>query len=51
MKRFKILNGKLSVTEIALPSPGDNKLLVKIHAVVLNFRDLLVTEGIVIKII
>ncbi len=46
MKRFKILNGKLLAEEIAIPSPGDNEVLVKINAVSLNFRDLLVTEGI-----
>lgn len=32
----------LKLEEIAIPKPGENEVLVKIHAVSLNYRDLLI---------
>lgn len=46
MKSYKIQNGKLVFEEMNFPSITENEVLVKIHAVSLNYRDILVTEGI-----
>ena len=45
MKRYIIKNEKLVLEETNIPLVKDNEVLVKIKAVSLNYRDLLVTEG------
>ena len=45
MKRYIINNEKLVLEEANIPIVKDNEILVKIKAVSLNYRDLLVTEG------
>ena len=46
MRSYKIQNGKLVLEEVNFPSITENEVLVKIHAASLNYRDILVTEGI-----
>jgi NADPH:quinone reductase-like Zn-dependent oxidoreductase len=46
MKSYKIQNGKLVFEEMNFPSITGNEVLLKIHAASLNYRDILVTEGI-----
>lgn len=46
MKTYKIINGQLTKIEEPIPSIAKNEILVKVHAWSLNYRDLLVTEGI-----
>ncbi|TVZ57654.1 NADPH:quinone reductase-like Zn-dependent oxidoreductase [Flavobacteriaceae bacterium MAR_2010_105] len=46
MKVYRIQNNKLELTEENIPSIKNNEILVKIKALSLNYRDLLVTEGI-----
>ena len=45
MKSYKIIQGKLTKTISELPKIGINEILVKVNAISLNYRDLLVTEG------
>lgn len=45
MKLFKISNGKLQATTTEIPEIKPNEVLVKIKAISLNYRDILVTEG------
>ncbi|PKA84013.1 NADPH:quinone reductase-like Zn-dependent oxidoreductase [Ulvibacter sp. MAR_2010_11] len=46
MKIYRIQNNKLELTEENIPNIKNNEVLVKIKALSLNYRDLLVTEGI-----
>lgn len=46
MIAYKAINGKLIRTEAGIPAISEGEVLVKVHAVSLNYRDLLVTEGI-----
>lgn len=46
MKLFKVINGILTQTDAEIPTINQEEVLVKIHAVSLNYRDLLVTEGV-----
>ena len=46
MKSYKIKQGVLTQVNGKIPSISKNEVLVKIHAVSLNYRDLLVTKGI-----
>ncbi|MCM4151124.1 NAD(P)-dependent alcohol dehydrogenase [Arenibacter sp. N53] len=46
MKSYKIINGILQQVMEGQPSINKNQVLVKINAVSLNYRDLLVTEGV-----
>lgn len=46
MKIYRVRNNNLVVTEETIPSIKDNEVLVRIKALSVNYRDLLVTEGI-----
>ncbi len=46
MKIYRVQNSKLVPTEENIPNVRENEILVKIKALSLNYRDLLVTEGI-----
>lgn len=46
MKIYRVQNSKLVLSEENIPNVKDNEILVKIKALSLNYRDLLVTEGI-----
>ena len=46
MKAYKITNGHLALTKQEMPTINPGEVLVKMQAVSLNYRDLLVTEGI-----
>lgn len=46
MKLFKIKEGQLGMVEDTIPEIAENEILVRIHAVSLNYRDILVTQGI-----
>ena len=46
MNSYKIIKGILTRVTEEIPSIHKNEVLVKMHAVSLNYRDLLVTEGI-----
>ena len=50
MKQFQLQpNGEqgfeVTLVEVAEPEPGPNEVVVKVHAVALNYRDLLMREG------
>ncbi|MFC4723526.1 NAD(P)-dependent alcohol dehydrogenase [Geojedonia litorea] len=46
MKLYRIQNNKLVLTEEGIPTIKNDEILVQIKALSLNYRDLLVTEGI-----
>jgi NADPH:quinone reductase-like Zn-dependent oxidoreductase len=46
MKIYRVKNNRLVLTEENMPHVKENEILVKIKALSLNYRDLLVTEGI-----
>lgn len=46
MESYRIKQGVLTLVKGKIPSIAKNEVLVKIHAVSLNYRDVLVTEGI-----
>ncbi|MBX7219064.1 MAG: NAD(P)-dependent alcohol dehydrogenase [Blastocatellia bacterium] len=50
MKLFEILNNEgienLQLVEKEIPQPGSGQVLVKVHATSLNYRDLVIVEGV-----
>ncbi|NND34667.1 MAG: hypothetical protein HKN76_18920 [Saprospiraceae bacterium] len=46
MKLYKIINGTLTQIQENRPAIVSGEVLVKMHAVSLNYRDLLVAEGV-----
>jgi NADPH:quinone reductase-like Zn-dependent oxidoreductase len=45
LKVYKIKNGTLSKENMKMPNIGDDEVLIKMNAVSLNYRDLLVIES------